>query len=158
MNKVLITAGGAQKLRQQLHHLKTVKRPRIIQEIADARSHGDISENAEFHAAKEQQGFIEGRIADLETKLARAEIIDPATLDAEGRVVFGATVQLLEESDDAEVTYQIVGDLEAEIAEGKISVSSPIARSLIGKQAGDIVEVHVPDGTRTYEILGVRYV
>lgn len=158
MTKVLITADGAQKLREQLHHLKTVSRPRIIQEIAEARSHGDISENAEFHAAKEQQGFIEGRIADLESKLALAQIIDPASVDAQGRVVFGATVGLHERTLDEEVTYQIVGDLEADVNESKISISSPIARALIGKYEGDVVDVQVPDGLRSYEILTVRYV
>ena len=157
MTKVLITAGGAKKLREQLHHLKTVARPRIIQEIAEARSHGDISENAEFHAAKEQQGFIEGRIADLESKLALAQIIDPASVDAQGRVVFGATVGLRERTLDEEVTYQIVGDLEADVNESKISISSPIARALIGKYEGDVVDVQVPDGLRSYEILTVRY-
>lgn len=157
MTKVLITAGGAKKLREQLHHLKTVARPRIIQEIAEARSHGDISENAEFHAAKEQQGFIEGRIADLESKLALAQIIDPASVDAQGRVVFGATVGLRERTLDEEVTYQIVGDLEADVNESKISISSPIARALIGKYEGEVVDVQVPDGLRSYEILTVRY-
>lgn len=158
MTKVLITAGGAQKLREQLHHLKTVSRRRIIQEIAEARSHGDISENAEFHAAKEQQGFIEGRIADLESKLALAQIIDPASVNAQGRVVFGATVGLRERTLDEEVTYQIVGDLESDVNESKISISSPIARALIGKYEGDVVDVQVPDGLRSYEILTVRYV
>ena len=157
MTKVLITAGGAKKLREQLHQLKTVARPRIIQEIAEARSHGDISENAEFHAAKEQQGFIEGRIADLESKLALAQIIDPASVDAQGRVVFGATVGLRERTLDEEVTYQIVGDLEADVNESKISISSPIARALIGKYEGEVVDVQVPDGLRSYEILTVRY-
>ncbi|MFQ5754597.1 MAG: transcription elongation factor GreA [Acidiferrobacterales bacterium] len=158
MNKVPITADGAKKLRAQLIHLKTVKRRHIIQEIAEARSHGDISENAEFHAAKEQQSFIEGRIAELESMLATAQIIDPATLDTQGRVVFGATLVLLDAHGEQEVTYQIVGDLEADIAEGKISISSPIARALIGKEEGDVVDVEVPDGTRSYEILDVRYV
>ncbi len=158
MTKVLITAGGAQKLRDQLHELKTVYRPRIIQEIADARSHGDISENAEFHAAKEQQGFIEGRIAELEAKLASAQIIDPATLDGRGRIVFGATVELLDKQQEQAVTYQIVGEVEADLAEGKISIGSPIARALIGKEEGELVEVDVPDGLHAYEVLTVRYV
>jgi transcription elongation factor GreA len=158
MTKVLITAEGARKLREQLHQLKTVNRPRIIQEIADARSHGDISENAEFHAAKEQQGLIEARIADLEAKLSFAQIIDPATVDGQGRVVFGATVDLLDKQRAQEVTYQIVGDVEADLNEGKISLSSPIARALIGKYAGDAVEVEVPDGLHGYEILQVRYI
>lgn len=158
MTKVLITVGGAQKLRDQLHELKTVYRRRIIQEIADARSHGDISENAEFHAAKEQQGFIEGRIAELEVKLASAQIIDPATLDGRGRIVFGATVELLDKQQEQAVTYQIVGDIEADLTEGKISISSPIARALIGKEEGELVEVDVPDGLHAYEVLAVRYV
>lgn len=158
MNRVPITADGVQKLRAQLHQLKTVERPRIIQEIAAARDHGDISENAEFHAAKEQQGFIEGRIKDLEGQLGRAQVIDPTTLDAEGKVVFGATLDLLDCDGGGKVTYQIVGDLEADITEGKISISSPIARALIGGEEGDVVDVDVPDGVRSYEILTVRYV
>jgi transcription elongation factor GreA len=158
MNRVPITADGVRKLRAQLHQLKTVERPRIIQEIAAARDHGDISENAEFHAAKEQQGFIEGRIQALEGQLGRAQVIDPTTLDAEGKVVFGATLDLLDCNGGGKVTYQIVGDLEADITEGKISISSPIARALIGREEGDIVDVDVPDGVRSYEILTVRYV
>jgi transcription elongation factor GreA len=158
MNRVPITADGVRKLRAQLHQLKTVERPRIIQEIAAARDHGDISENAEFHAAKEQQGFIEGRIQDLEGQLGRAQVIDPTTLDAEGKVVFGATLDLLGCDGSGKVTYQIVGDLEADITEGKISISSPIARALIGREEGDMVDVNVPDGVRSYEILTVRYV
>lgn len=158
MSKVPMTVTGAEKLKMEVHRLKTVERPRIIQAIAEARSHGDLSENAEYHAAKEQQSFVEGRIADLETKLANAQIIDPLTLKANGRVVFGATVDLLEESSQKEVTYQIVGDEEADIAQGKISISSPIARALIGREAGDEVEVRVPDGLRRYEILDIRYV
>ncbi|MFQ5759732.1 MAG: transcription elongation factor GreA [Acidiferrobacterales bacterium] len=158
MNRVPITADGVRKLRAQLHQLKTVERPRIIQEIAAARDHGDISENAEFHAAKEQQGFIEGRIQDLEGQLGRAQVIDPTTLDAGGKVVFGATLDLLDCNGGGKVTYQIVGDLEADITEGKISISSPIARALIGREEGDIVDVDVPDGVRSYEILTVRYV
>lgn len=158
MNRVPITADGVRKLRAQLHQLKTVERPRIIQEIAAARDHGDISENAEFHAAKEQQGFVEGRIQDLEGQLGRAQVIDPTTLDAGGKVVFGATLDLLDCDGGDKVTYQIVGDLEADITEGKISISSPIARSLIGREEGDIVDVDVPDGVRSYEILTIRYV
>lgn len=158
MNKVPLTASGAEKLKAELHRLKTVERPRIIQAIAEARAHGDLSENAEYHAAKEQQGFTEGRIADLEAKIANAQIIDPATVRANGRVVFSATLDLLEEESQRKVTYQIVGDDEADINQGKISISSPIARALIGKQPGDVVEVRVPDGTRQYEILDVRYV
>lgn len=158
MNKVPLTVAGAEKLRKELHRLKTVDRPRIIQAIAEARAHGDLSENAEYHAAKEQQGFTEGRIADLEAKLSNAQIIDPLTVNANGKVVFGATLDLLEESSKQEVTYQIVGDEEADINEGKISISSPIARALIGKEAGELVEVRVPDGIRQYEILNIRYV
>jgi transcription elongation factor GreA len=158
MTRVPITACGVQKLRAQLHQLKTVERPRIIQEIAAARDHGDISENAEFHAAKEQQGFIEGRIQALEGQLGRAQVIDPTTLDADGKVVFSATVDLLNCDGGGKVTYQIVGDLEADITEGKISISSPIARALIGREEGDVVDVDVPDGMRSYEILTVRYV
>ena len=158
MNKVPLTASGAEKLKAELHRLKTVERPRIIQAIAEARAHGDLSENAEYHAAKEQQGFTEGRIADLEAKIANAQIIDPATVRADGRVVFSATLDLLEEESQKKVTYQIVGDDEADINQGKISISSPIARALIGKHQGDVVEVRVPDGTRQYEILDVRYV
>ncbi len=158
MNKVPVTVAGAEKLKAELHRLKTVERPRIIQAIAEARAHGDLSENAEYHAAKEQQGFVEGRIKEVEAKLSHAQIIDPTTLNAGGRVVFGATLDLLEEESQREVTYQIVGDDEADIGSGKISISSPIARALIGKEAGDAVEVRVPDGIRQYEILDVRYV
>ena len=158
MKKVPVTLLGAEKLRAELHRLKTVERPRIIQAIAEARAHGDLSENAEYHAAKEIQGFTEGRIKEIETKLASAQIIDPATVNGRGRVVFSATVVLIEETTEVEVRYQIVGDDEADIEGGKISVSSPIARALIGKEAGEIVEVRVPDGTRRYEILDVHYI
>jgi len=157
MNKVPLTVTGAEKLKAELHRLKTVERPRIIQAIAEARALGDLSENAEYHAAKEQQSFIEGRIAEVEGKLSSAQIIDPKTVNAEGRVVFGATVDLSDEDTGNEVTYQIVGDDEADINQGMISISSPIARALIGKEAGDTVEVKVPDGTRSYEILDVKY-
>ncbi len=158
MSKVPLTVTGAEKLRAELLRLKTVDRPRIIQAIAEARAHGDLSENAEYHAAKEQQSFAEGRIKDIDGKLSNAQIIDPRTLTANGRVVFSATVDLMDEDSQQEVTYQIVGDDEADIAEGKISIGSPIARALIGKEAGDSVEVNVPDGVRHYEILDVRYV
>jgi len=158
MNKTPMTVIGAEKLKSELHRLKTVERPRIIQAIAEARSHGDLSENAEYHAAKEQQGFTEGRIADLENKLSTAQVIDPKTLNANGKVVFGATLDLLDEETEITVTYQIVGDHEADIASGMISISSPIARALIGKEEGDVAEVQVPDGVRTYEILVVRYI
>ncbi len=158
MKKIPITVAGAEKLKLELHRLKTVERPRIIQAIAEARSHGDLSENAEYHAAKEQQGFIEGRIADFESRLSSAQVINPLTVNANGRVVFGATLDLLDEHSGQEVTYQIVGDYEADLAHGRISISSPIARALIGKEEGDVVEVQVPGGLRTYEILDIRYV
>ncbi|HLE93131.1 MAG TPA: transcription elongation factor GreA [Sulfuricaulis sp.] len=158
MKKTPMTIAGAEKLKAELHRLKTIERPRIIQHITDARSHGDISENAEYHAAKEQQGFVEGRIANLELKLATAQVIDPRTVSADGRVVFGATLCLMDDQSRQEVTYQIVGDHESEIAQGKISISSPIARALIGKELGDVVEVQVPGGIRRYEILSISYV
>ena len=153
-----MTASGAEMLRTELHQLKTVERQRVIQAIQEARSHGDLSENAEYDAAKERQGFIEGRIAELESKLANAQIIDPTHLEADGRCVFGATVEL-EDSDSGEVvTYQIVGEDEADIKRGKISITSPIGRALIGKYSGDMAEVQAPGGVRSYEILDVRYV
>ena len=158
MKKAPITVEGAEKLKAELQKLKSVDRPRIIQAIAEARSHGDLSENAEYHAAKEQQGFIEGRIVELESKMSTAQIIDPKTVNADGKVVFGATLDLMDEQSGQKVTYQIVGDYEADIAQGKISISSPIARALIGKTEGDAVEVQVPGGVRSYEILEVRYV
>ncbi len=158
MSKMPITVAGAEQLQAELARLKTVERPRIIQAIADARAHGDLSENAEYHAAKEQQGLLEARIKDLEHKLATAQVIDPAAVKANGRVVFGATLDLRDEQNGQKVTYQIVGDYEADIARGKISISSPIARALIGKEQGDLVEVQVPGGVRQYEILDVRYV
>jgi len=158
MSKVPMTVQGAEQLRQELDNLKKVERPRIIAAIAEARAHGDLSENAEYHAAKEQQSFIEGRIVEVESKLSSAQIIDPTTVNAEGRVVFGATVDLLDVDSDSEVTYQIVGDDEADIEKGKISISSPIARALISKEEGDEVVVKVPDGERNYEILEVRYI
>ena len=158
MKKTPMTVSGAEQLKVELHRLKTVERPRIIQAIAEARAHGDLSENAEYHAAKEQQGFIEGRIADLDLKLSTAQIIDPKSVNADGRVVFGATLNLRDEQTEQEVTYQIVGDYEADIVQGRISISSPIARALIGKELGDTVEVQVPGGVRSYEILDIRYV
>jgi len=158
MNAIPITQAGAEKLRAELHEMKTVQRPAIIAAIAEARSHGDLSENAEYDAAKEKQGFIEGRIAELESKLSNAQIINPAALNADGACVFGATVDLMDLSSDTEVTYQIVGDDEADIKAGKISISSPIARALIGKYAGDVAEVQAPGGIREYEILDVRYI
>ena len=158
MSKVPLTVKGAEKLKVELQRLKTSDRPRIIQAIAEARAHGDLSENAEYHAAKEQQSFIEGRIADIESKLANAQVIDPLKVNANGRVVFGATLDLIDEGTQQEVTYQIVGEDEADIASGKISIGSPIARALIGKEAGEAVEVQVPGGVRHYEIVDVRYV
>jgi transcription elongation factor GreA len=153
-----LTVKGAEKLRAELHKLKTVERPAVIQAIAEARSHGDLSENAEYDAAKEKQGFIEGRIADLEGKLSNAQLIDPSDLDADGRVVFGATVELEDIDSGDTVTYQVVGDDEADIKLGQISVSSPIARALIGKYAGDTVDVQAPGGVRQYEVLDVLYI
>jgi transcription elongation factor GreA len=158
MVKVPLTVVGADKLRQELQHLKSVERQKVIAAIAEARSHGDLSENAEYDAAKERQSFVEGRIAEVEGKLANAQIIDPSTLDADGRCVFGATVALQDLSTDSPVTYQIVGEDEADIKAGKISVSSPIARALIGKVAGDVAEVVAPGGIKEYEVLDVRYV
>jgi transcription elongation factor GreA len=158
MTKFPITIAGAEKLRAELQELKTVQRPAIVNAIAEARSHGDLSENAEYHAAKERQGFIEGRIAELEAKLGNAQIINPKLLDADGRCVFGATVDLEDVKSGEAVTYQIVGDDEADIKFGKISISSPIARALIGKYPGDIAEVRAPAGVREYEILDVKYI
>ncbi|MBI5780932.1 MAG: transcription elongation factor GreA [Rhodocyclales bacterium] len=156
--KYPMTVEGAEKLRQELHRLKTVERQAVIAAIAEARAHGDLSENAEYDAARERQAFIEGRIQDLEAKLANAQIIDPKTLDADGRVVFGATVELEDLESGEKACYQIVGDEEADVKAGKISVSSPIARALIGKYAGDVVQVQTPGGLREFEILDVRYV
>jgi transcription elongation factor GreA len=158
MSKVPMTVEGALRLRAELHRLKTIERPSVIQAIAEARAHGDLSENADYDAAKERQGFIEGRISELEGKLANAQVIDPASIDAEGRVVFGATVDLEDGRSGDTVTYKIVGDDEADIKHGKISVSSPIARALIGKSEGDTADVQAPGGVRSYDILAVRYV
>ncbi|MBW9263667.1 MAG: transcription elongation factor GreA [Candidatus Thiodiazotropha sp. (ex. Lucinisca nassula)] len=158
MNKVPLTARGAANLQDELKQLKTVERPKVIKAIAEAREHGDLKENAEYHAAREQQSFIEGRIKDIEGKLSHAQIIDVTKLDAGGKVVFGATVVVLELDNDEEFTYQIVGDDEADIKHGLISVSSPIARALIGKQEGDDVFLNTPGGDREFEILEVRYV
>jgi len=157
MNKVPLTVVGADLLRNELQRLKSFERPGVIAAIAEARSHGDLSENAEYDAAKEKQGFIEGRIKDLEGKLSNAQIIDPRHLDAEGRVVFGATVELVDAETGDEVKYQIVGDDEADIKGGKISVGSPIARALIGKYAGDVADVNAPGGVRHFEIVDVHY-
>jgi transcription elongation factor GreA len=158
MNKIPLTLRGAEKLRDELQRLKHVERPAVIQAIAEARAQGDLSENAEYDAAKDKQGFIEGRIQEVESMLSAAQVIDPKTLDAGGRVVFGATVDLSDETDGREVTYQIVGDDEADLKFGLISISSPIARALIGKEAGDVAEVRAPGGVRAYEIIEVRYV
>ncbi|MBI1989658.1 MAG: transcription elongation factor GreA [Betaproteobacteria bacterium] len=158
MSKVPLTIVGAEKLRAELHELKTVRRPAIIAAIAEARAHGDLAENAEYAAAKERQSFVEGRIAEIESKLANAQIINPALLDADGRCVFGATVELEDMANGEVVTYQIVGDDEADIKQRKISIGSPIARALIGKAAGDVAEVMAPGGVREYEILDVKYI
>lgn len=155
--KVPITLRGAEQLREELKRLKTVERPAVVAAIAEARSHGDLSENAEYDAAKERQGFLEGRIAEIEGKLGNAQIIDPRALDADGRVVFGATVELEDMDEGQAVTYQIVGDDEADLKQNKISLNSPVARSLIGKYAGDVAEVQTPGGRREYEIIDVRY-
>lgn len=157
MTTIPLTKRGAEKLKEELHRLKTVERHAVIQAIAEARAQGDLSENAEYDAAKDKQGFIEGRILELEGKLAAAQIIDPSSLDADGRIVFGATVDLEDEDSGAKVTYQIVGDDEADLKLGLISVSSPIARALIGKEAGDVAEVQAPGGKRSYEVIDVRY-
>lgn len=158
MQKVPITTRGAELLRKELEQLKTKARPEVIAAIAEARAHGDLKENAEYHAAREQQSFIEGRINEIEGKLSNAQIIDVTTLKPNGKVVFGATVDLVEEESGKEVRYQIVGEDEADIKSGRISVSSPIARALIGKQEGDIAVVVAPGGEREYEIVAVRYV
>ena len=157
MSKVPLTVTGAEKLREELHRLKTVDRPSVVAAIAEARSHGDLSENAEYDAAKERQGFIEGRIQEVEGKLSNAQIIDPKLLDADGRCVFGATVEMEDQDSGDGVTYQIVGEDEADIKNGKISVNSPVARALIGKYAGDIAQVQAPGGIRESEIIDVRY-
>jgi transcription elongation factor GreA len=157
MATIPLTRRGAEKLREELARLKNVERHAVIQAISEARAQGDLSENAEYEAAKDKQGFIEGRIQEIEGKLAAAQIIDPSTLDAEGRVVFGSTVDLEEEETGAKVTYQIVGDDEADLKLGLISISSPIARALIGKTAGDVAEVQAPSGPKSYEVMAVRY-
>ena len=157
MATIPLTLRGAEKLKEELARLKNVERHAVIQAIAEARAQGDLSENAEYEAAKDKQGFIEGRILEIEGKLAAAQIIDPAALDADGRVVFGSTVDLEEQSNGAQVTYQIVGDDEADLKHGLISISSPIARALIGKQAGDVADVQAPGGVKSYEIVEVRY-
>ena len=157
MSRSPITARGAAKLREELDRLKSIDRPQVIEAIAEARAHGDLKENAEYHAAREQQGFIEGRISELEDKLSNAEVIDVATLAGKDKIVFGATVELFDLATEAEVSYQIVGDGEANIEKGLISISSPIARALIGKREGDVAEVDAPGGRREYEVVGIRY-
>lgn len=157
MTRVLLTSEGAQRLQEELQRLKRIDRPAIIEAIAEARAHGDLSENAEYHAAREQQGFIEGRIAELDAKLAVAEVIDPTRLNPRGKVIFGAWVELWEEEGDREVCYRIVGELEANIDQRMISHASPIAKALIGKTEGDEVEFQAPGGMRRYEVLAVRY-
>ncbi|PWW46288.1 transcription elongation factor GreA [Melaminivora alkalimesophila] len=157
MATIPLTKRGAEQLKQELHRLKTVERPAVINAIAEARAQGDLSENAEYEAAKDRQGFVEGRIAEVEAKLAAAQVIDPSTLDAGGRVVFGATVELQDEETGETVRYQIVGEDEADLKLGLINVGSPIARALIGKEEGDTAEVQAPGGVRHYEIVGVSY-
>ena len=158
MNKAPITVQGAKKLQDELFQLKSVDRPKVIEAIATAREHGDLKENAEYHAAREQQGFIEGRIKDIEGKLGNATIIDVTTVNANGKVVFGATVDVADEETGDELTYQIVGEDEADIKNNKISIGSPIARALIGKEEGDVAEVQTPGGLRALEIVEIRYV
>ena len=158
MSKVPLTARGAARLQEELKRLKSVDRPQVIRAIAEARAHGDLKENAEYHAAKEQQGFIEGRIREIEGKLSHAQVIDVGKIDAGGRVVFGSTVNLLDEDDGSEISYQIVGEDEASIREGRVSFTSPIARALIGKEEGDVVDVQAPGGIKSYEIIEVLYV
>ena len=157
MATIPITKRGADKLKVELHRLKTVDRPWVIGAIAEARAQGDLSENAEYEAAKDRQGFVEGRIAEIESKLSMAQIIDPSALDAGGRVVFGATVDLEDEASGAKMSYQIVGEDEADIKLGLVNIGSPIARSLIGKEEGDVAEVQAPGGTKRYEVVAVRY-
>ena len=158
MSTIPITKRGSEKLKEELQRLKHIERPAVVQAIAEARAQGDLSENAEYDAAKDKQGFIEGRIMEIEGKLSAAQIIDPAALDAGGRVVFGSTVEMEIEATGDVVTYQIVGDDEADLKHGLISISSPIARALIGKEAGDVAVVQAPGGERNYEIIDVRYI
>ncbi len=157
MSAIPLTVRGAERLRAELHRLKTVERPEIINAIAEARAQGDLSENAEYDAARERQAFVEGRIQELDGTLSNAQIIDPSALDVEGKAVFGATVEIEDLDTGDRVTYQIVGDVEADIRANQISVSSPVARALIGKQTGDVVEVHAPAGVREYEVLSISY-
>lgn len=158
MNKIPITVRGAKKLQEELSQLKSVDRPAVIEAIASAREHGDLKENAEYHAAREQQGFIEGRIKEIEAKLSNANIIDVTSVNANGKVVFGATVDVADEQTGDEMTYQIVGEDEADIKNNMISVSSPIGRAMIGKEAGDVAEVQTPGGLRSLEIVEIKYI
>jgi transcription elongation factor GreA len=158
MKRNPMTLRGADALRNELKRLKTEDRPRVIKAIAEARSHGDLSENAEYHAAREQQGFIEGRIGEIEAKLSTAEIIDPTSMSNTGKVIFGVTVDLEDQDDGKAISYQIVGEDEADIKLGRISITSPIARALVGKSAGDVVDVAAPGGTHSYEVVKVRYI
>ena len=158
MNKVPLTSRGAEKLRDELQQLKSVKRPAVIKAIAEARAHGDLKENAEYHAARAPQSFIEGRINDIEGKLSNAQVIDVTLMTASGKVIFGATVELSDEDAGKQVTYQIVGEDEADIKANRISITSPIARALIGKEEGDVAEVNAPGGIKSYEILAVKYI
>jgi transcription elongation factor GreA len=158
MSTVPLTVRGAALLRDELHRLKSIERPSVVNSIAEARAQGDLSENAEYDAAKEKQGFIEGRIAELESKLAAAQVIDPTVVEADGRVIFGATVELEDLKSGDKVTYQIVGDDEADIDHGLVSISSPIARALIGKVEGDVAAVQAPSGAREYEVITVKYI
>lgn len=157
MQKFPMTPNGAKLLQEELARLKSIERPHVIQSIAEARSHGDLSENAEYDAAKEKQGFIEGRISEIESKLSQAQIIDLSTVDSAGKIVFGATIAILDLESEEEISYQIVGDDEADVKFGKISVNTPVARSLIGKSCGDVVEVRVPNGVKEYEIMAVSF-
>jgi transcription elongation factor GreA len=157
MNKVPVTVRGHELLREELKRLKSIERPNVIKAIAEARAHGDLKENAEYHAAKEQQGFIEGRIKEIEGKLSNLQVIDVTAVDARGKVIFGSTVELIEESTGKEIVYKIVGEDEADIKTGKISYTSPIARALIGKNEGDVVNVSAPGGDKEYEVVEVRY-
>ena len=157
MNKVPVTVQGHEQLQAELKQLKTVERPNVIKAIAEARAHGDLKENAEYHAAKEQQGFIEGRIKEIESKLSNLQVIDVTEVDAKGRIIFGSTVELIDETTGKEIVYKIVGEDEADIKTGKISYTSPIARALIGKNEGDVVNVSAPGGDKEYEVVDVRY-
>jgi len=158
MSAIPLTASGAERLQKELHRLKTIERPEIINAIAEARAQGDLSENAEYDAARERQAFVEGRIQELEGTLSNAQIIDPTALDVDGRAVFGATVEIEDLESGERLTYQIVGDIEADIRSNRISVSSPVARALIGKSEGDVVAVKAPAGIREYEVLGISYI